>query len=47
MDKSKLYAWLSTLKEPARMGAAIGDSDLQTNSPLCQNFILWLERLFS
>ena len=46
-DKAKLYAWLSILKEPARMGAALSDSDLQTNGPLCQNFILWLERLFS
>lgn len=46
-DKAKLYAWLSTLKEPARMGAALSDGNLQTNGPLCQNFILWLERLFS
>lgn len=47
MDKAKLYAWLSTLKEPARMGAAISDGNRQTNGPLCHNFILWLERLFS
>ena len=45
-DKAKLYAWLSTLKEPARMGAAIGDGDLQTTGPLCQTFVHWLQRLF-
>lgn len=46
-DKAKLYAWLATLKEPARMGAAIGNGDLQTNNRLCQTFLLWLQRLFS
>ena len=45
-DKAKLYAWLSTLKEPARMGAAIGDGDLETNGSLCQTFVDWLQRLF-
>ena len=45
-DKAKLYAWLSTLKEPARMGAAIRARDLQTNGPLCQTFVHWLQRLF-
>ena len=46
IDKAKLYAWLSTLKEPARMGAAIGDGDLETNGSLCQTFVHWLQRLF-
>ena len=45
-DKAKLYAWLATLKEPARMGAAISDGDLQTDGPLCQTFAGWLQRLF-
>lgn len=46
-DKAKLYAWLATLKEPARMGAAIGNGDLQTNLSLCPTFLHWLQRLFS
>ncbi len=45
-DKAKLYAWLSTLKEPARMGAAIHARDLETNGSLCQTFVHWLQRLF-
>ena len=45
-DKAKLYAWLSTRREPSRMGAAIGDGDLETTGPLCQTFITWLADLF-
>lgn len=45
-DKAKLYAWLSTLKEPSRMGAAIGEGDLKTDGGLCQSFVRWLQRLF-
>lgn len=45
-DKAKLYAWLATLKEPARMGVAIGDGDLETTGPLCQTFTTWLQQLF-
>ena len=46
-DKAKLYAWLSTRKEPSRMGAAIGADELQLNGTLCQNFLTWLTKLFS
>ena len=45
-DKAKLYAWLATRKEPARMGAAVGAEDLEVNGPLCQNFFAWLTKLF-
>ena len=46
-EKAKLYAWLSTQKEPARMGAAIGADGLEVNDPLCQAFLTWLAQLFS
>ena len=45
-DKAKLYAWLATLKEPARMGAAISDGDLETTGPLGQAFTSWLADRF-
>ena len=45
-DKAKLYAWLSTQREPARMGAAISDGDLEISGPLCQDFVSWLADLF-
>lgn len=45
-DKAKLYAWLSTRKEPSRMGAAINANDLGVNGPLCQSFANWLTKLF-
>ena len=45
-DKAKLHAWLATRSEPGRMGAAVGHGDLEINGQLCQNFLLWLERLF-
>ena len=45
-DKAKLHAWLSTRREPGRMGAAIGDGDLETSGDLCQDFMKWLQRLF-
>lgn len=45
-DKAKLYAWLSTHREPARMGAAISDGDIQTDTLLCQTFTNWLIKLF-
>lgn len=45
-DKAKLYAWLSTRREPSRMGAAINANGLETTGPLCQSFVSWLTRLF-
>ena len=45
-DKAKLYAWLATRKEPSRMGAAIGNLDLEVNGPLCQEFLTWLANVF-
>lgn len=46
-DKAKLYAWLATLKEPTRIGAAISSQDLETKGPLCQEFIQWLQDLYA
>ena len=45
-DKAKLYAWLATRREPSRMGAAIGNLDLEINGPLCQDFLNWLTDVF-
>ncbi len=44
--KAQVHAWLSARKNPRQMGAAIGDGDLETNGPLCQTFVDWLQRLF-
>lgn len=45
-DKAKLYAWLATRREPSRMGAAIGNLDLEVNGALCQDFLTWLSDVF-
>ena len=45
-DKAKLYAWLATRREPSRMGAAIGNLDLEINGPLYQDFLTWLADVF-
>ena len=45
-DKAKLYAWLAAMKEPGRMGAAVGSGDLETKGSLCEDFFTWLVRLF-
>ncbi|MCY4264304.1 MAG: hypothetical protein OXE78_05565, partial [Gammaproteobacteria bacterium] len=45
-DKAKLHAWLSTRKEPGRMGAAIGAEDLGVSNQLSTSFLNWLEKLF-
>ena len=44
--KAVLYAWLAARKEPGRMGAAVGASDLEVNVQSCSKFLCWLERLF-
>ena len=46
VDKAKLHAWLATRREPGRMGAAVGDGDLEVDGHQCQNFLSWLTRLF-
>ncbi len=45
-DKAKVHAWLSTRKEPGRLGAAVGADDLDVAGPLCRVFLDWLVRLF-
>lgn len=46
-DKTILNVWLSTRKEPGRMGAAIGAGDLDVSNRLSASFLHWLENLFS
>lgn len=45
-EKAELYAWLATRKDPRFIGKAIGDGYLNVESPLCQQFVGWLRRLF-
>ena len=44
-DKAKLHAWLATMREPARMGAAIDKGKIDDQNPLFQTFIHWLQKL--
>ena len=44
--RSQIHAWLSTREDPRQMGLAIRAHDLETNGPLCQTFLAWLNRLF-
>lgn len=46
-SRAELHAWLATRKEPGFMGAAIGRGDLETDGPLCTEFVEWIERLFA
>lgn len=45
-DKAKLYAWLAARKDPGRMGASIGQGDIEVGGPLCTSFTKWLVDLF-
>ena len=45
-SRAELHAWLATRKEPGRIGWAIGRGDLQTDGPLCSDFLAWIEGLF-
>ena len=45
-QRAKLHAWLSTRKDPRRMGAAIGTRDLRVDGPLSITFADWLRQLF-
>ena len=44
--RAQVHAWLATLSEPRKMGAAIGTGDLHATAPLAEEFIDWLRRLF-
>lgn len=46
ISKANLYAWLASLEQPQRMGAAIGAGDLDAEAPLGQRFAKWLSKLF-
>lgn len=45
-DKAKVYTWLSTRREPARIGSAIGSKDLEISGSLSFQFMKWLKALF-
>ena len=45
-DKAKVFAWLSTKREPGRIGAAIGDNELEVDGQQCRKFLAWITRLF-
>lgn len=44
---AKVLSWIATLEEPGFMGQAIARGDLNTDTPLCQTFTAWLNRLFA
>ncbi len=44
--RAQIHAWLATREDPRQMGLAIRTRDLEINSPLCQRFLAWLNRLF-
>ena len=44
--RAQIHAWLATREDPRQMGLAITARDLETNGPLCQRFVAWLNRLF-
>lgn len=46
IDRSKLYAWLATRRNPPHIGAAIGAGDFDLRTERCQRFVAWLERLY-
>ena len=46
LEKATIFAWLSTKKEPGRIGAAIGDNQLEVDGRQCREFLDWIERLF-
>ena len=46
LTRAQVHAWLATREQPRQMGSAIHARDLQTNGPLCQTFVHWLQRLF-
>lgn len=43
--KAKIHAWLATRKEPRKMGAAIGASDLTLDTTNTAAFVDWLRKL--
>lgn len=46
ITKSEVHAWLAARRFPGLMGIAVREGDLETNGPLCQRFLAWLNRLF-
>ena len=45
--RAQIHAWLAALEDPRQMGLAVRAHDLETNGPLCQRFLAWLNRLFN
>lgn len=46
IGKATIFAWLSTKREPGRIGAAIGDNELEVDGQQCKEFLAWITRLF-
>lgn len=46
VSKAEVYAWLASLEQPQRMGAAIGAEDLDRAAPLASGLARWLSELF-
>ena len=45
--RAEVLSWIATRRRPGRFDEAIKDGDLNTDAPLCQTFIAWLNRLFA
>ena len=45
--RAKVLSWIATREDPGFMGQAIARGDLNTDTPLCQTFTAWLNRLFA
>ncbi len=45
--RAQTHSWLASREDPRQMGLAIRAHDLETNGPLCQRFLAWLNRLFA
>ena len=45
--KAQVHAWLAARSKPRRMGTAIRAGDFNTRAPLAEDFINWIQRLFT
>lgn len=45
--KAQVHAWLAARSKPRRMGTAIRAGDFNIRAPLAEDFINWIQRLFT
>ncbi|MCY4171068.1 MAG: hypothetical protein OXF08_05650 [Bacteroidetes bacterium] len=45
--RAKIHAWLSTRRDPYRMGTAIRTGDLNSSAPIAGRFFQWMKLLYS